>query len=430
MSYDVEMVGHASIRIHCNGKSLLTDPWYVDPINCNSLYHWPPLVHTIEELAQTTDAIYVSHVHPDHFDPRTLKHFPRSIPIYIGDYKIKAFRDELAALGFPVHEVPFQQLTAVDHTEFQIAVIESDYAESAAYDSSIVVQTPQFSVFDNNDCFLKPHKYDWVRDHFAIDYAFLGFSPASYYPICFEYENDQKRRLLQDAADRRYRDFLDAAQVLRPRVSIPFAMGIRFLHHSMLWQNVSFNSNNEAVHRAREADFRAEVLNPGDCFKRDGTLIRQNPLLSDAENERAIRQRSEELRSWIDDIWNDEQPAREDVIPQFKNWMTGIWKRNQSRFPAVRQNVIAYHVTGPNGGDFHFNFANADNEIFCEGIPAEFDMRYVYEDRLLQLRLDGKIDWDELHFSNRVSVKQNRYAADFYSMIREDCGLNSLEHSN
>jgi hypothetical protein len=45
-------------------------------------------------------------------------------------------------------------------------------------------------------------------------------------------------------------------------------------------------------------------------------------------------------------------------------------------------------------------------------------MRYVYPDKLLQLRLDGGIDWDELHFSNRVSVKQHRYAADYYAMLR------------
>ena len=28
------------------------------------------------------------------------------------------------------------------------------------------------------------------------------------------------------------------------------------------------------------------------------------------------------------------------------------------------------------------------------------------------------IDWDELHFSNRVSVRQNTYAAAYYTMLR------------
>ena len=38
-----------------------------------------------------------------------------------------------------------------------------------------MIQAPDFTVFDNNDCFLRPQKYAWVRDHFVIDYAFLGY---------------------------------------------------------------------------------------------------------------------------------------------------------------------------------------------------------------------------------------------------------------
>jgi hypothetical protein len=51
-------------------------------------------------------------------------------------------------------------------------------------------------------------------------------------------------------------------------------------------------------------------------------------------------------------------------------------------------------------------------------VPDAYDMLYTYPDRLLQRRLDGAIDWDELHFSNRVAVRQNRYAAPYYAMLR------------
>jgi UDP-MurNAc hydroxylase len=418
------MVGHASIRVRHGGKTILTDPWYVDPINCNTLFHWPPIVHDIDAVARETDAIYISHVHPDHLDPRTLDRFPRHVPIYIGDYREKAFRDALRDLGFSVREAPFETRVPVTGTDFTITILESDYAESAAYDSSCVIETPDFTVFNNNDCFLKTNNYEWTARNFRVDYAFLGFSPASYYPICFEFERAERDRLLLAAAERRYDDFVGAAKMLEPRVAIPFAMGIRFLHPTMLWQNVSFNSNLEAARRVGALGIRGEVLNPGDRLVASGEVIRRSPLLDDDENARALLAHAREKSAWIESIWRAEEPARPGLMGRFREYMERTWRHARERYPEVATNVIAYRIEGPEGGEISFDFSRGD-DISLPGIPGRFDMRYTYVDRLLQLRLDGKIDWDELHFSNRVSVRQERYAARFYAMVREDGGLNS-----
>src|SRR5207237_10462218 len=106
--------------------------------------------------------------------------------------------------------------------------------------------------------------------------------------------------------------------------------------------------------------------------------------------------------------------------------MIDVRKAASNRYPEVQSNVIAYRIEGPQGGELYFDFSRPDPEqIFAEGRPARFDMRYTYVDRLLQLVLDRKIDWDELNFSNQVSICQNKYTAHFYSMIREVGGLNS-----
>ena len=64
--FRVEVIGHATLRVQCGGHTLLTDPWLVDPIG-NSGFHFPPLRHDPAALAAETDAIYISHIHPDHF---------------------------------------------------------------------------------------------------------------------------------------------------------------------------------------------------------------------------------------------------------------------------------------------------------------------------------------------------------------------------
>jgi hypothetical protein len=191
-------------------------------------------------------------------------------------------------LGFPVIEVAFQEPVVLDGTDMQVAIIEHDYAESAAYDSSIVVRTPDFTVFENNDCFLCPEKYSWVRDHFDVDYAFLGYSPASFFPVCFEMNAEEKERLLNEAAERRFNDFLTAARLLAPKLAVQFASGARFLLESALWKNVAFNSSLDALRRLNQQGFDGAVMGPGDRIRSDGTIHRVCKVLDKEEELAAI----------------------------------------------------------------------------------------------------------------------------------------------
>jgi hypothetical protein len=418
--FRVEVVGHATLRVQCGGRSLLTDPWLVDPIGCNSGFHFPPLRHDPAALAAQTDAIYISHIHPDHFNPPTLEYFSRDIPIYIGHYGRKEFRDAVERLGFRVIEVPFQETIAVEGTDFQICLIEHDYEESAAYDSSIVIRTPTFSLFENNDCFLRAEKYLWVRHHFDIDYAFLGYSPASFFPICFELDPDEKARLLEASAERRYKDFLDAAVTLAPRLAIPFASGARFLHQGALWKNVAFNSASEAVRRLRASGLDGDVMGPGDRIDADGVLRRVSPVLDKEQELAAITEHARRVQDWVVGFQQQARPPRPDLVERFRDYVLGLRRRTKDRLPGVRRHVIAYVLLGPEEQRFYFDFSRPDDQIFQWGEPPRYDMRYTYRSSALQQRLDGEIDWDELHFTDAVSIHQVTYARDFYMMLRSE----------
>ncbi|HJQ84149.1 MAG TPA: MBL fold metallo-hydrolase [Candidatus Binatia bacterium] len=419
--FRVDMVGHATIRVRSAGRTLVTDPWLVGPIGRTSAFHFPPLAHDPAEIAAETDAIYVSHVHPDHFDPATLAVFRRDTPIYIGDYRLKTFRDELRTLGFPVIEVPFQEPTWIAGTDFEIAIIEHDYDETAAYDSSIVVRTPGFTLFANNDCFLRPAKYAWTREHFDLDYAFLGYSPASSYPICFELEPAEKARLLEEAADRRYHDFVEAARLLGCRLAVPYASGARFLHESALWKNVAFNSATEAVRRLRAVGLEGAVMGPGDRIEADGSLSRINPVLDKEAELAAIREYARSVEGWVESMRKPHPPPRPDLVPRFRDYILGLWRESRDRLPGVRKHVIAYVLAGAEREQrFYFDFSRPDGDVFQWGEPPRYDMRYTYQAANLQLRLDGEIDWDELHYTDGVSVHQVAYAKDFYRMLRSE----------
>ena len=63
------------------GTKILTDPWLNDGVFEGSWCHYPPLKTKHEDL-QHVDAIYLSHIHPDHYDNRFFD-YPRNKPIFI-----------------------------------------------------------------------------------------------------------------------------------------------------------------------------------------------------------------------------------------------------------------------------------------------------------------------------------------------------------
>ena len=68
-----EFIGNACGVFHgTEGSKILCDPWIVDGVFEGSWFHYPPLTTKIEDL-QDVDAIYVSHIHPDHYDERFFK---------------------------------------------------------------------------------------------------------------------------------------------------------------------------------------------------------------------------------------------------------------------------------------------------------------------------------------------------------------------
>lgn len=408
--------------IQVGGRKLVTDPWLSDPIGCGSAFHFPPLVHEPAHVGAQTDWIYVSHVHPDHFHEPSLALFPPDVPIFIGDYRRKEFRDEVRATGHPVVEVPFATPFRIEGSDVEIAIIEHDYEENAAFDSALVVRTPEFTVFQNNDCFLRADKYQWVRDHYALDYAFLGYSPASFFPICFDMDAAEKAHHLQEAAERRYKDFLDAARILRPRIAVPFASGARFFAEDALWKNVSFNSATEAVARlaAAQLGVAGTTMGPGDRLLDDDSVERRSPVLDKPAELAAIDTHARRVQDWVIGCALAEPPPRPDVVEQFRDYILGLRRATREALPGVQEYVIAYVLVGHETRRFYFDFSRPDDQVFQWGDPPRYDMRYTYSAGALQLRLDGVIDWDELHFTNEVLVHQVRYAKDFYMMLRSE----------
>ena len=72
----IKFISNACCIVETNaGTQILTDPWIENGVFEGSWCHFHKLKTTINDL-QNVDAIYVSHIHPDHYDDRFFK-FPK-----------------------------------------------------------------------------------------------------------------------------------------------------------------------------------------------------------------------------------------------------------------------------------------------------------------------------------------------------------------
>ena len=78
------------------------------------------------------DAIYISHTHPDHFSPNTLKNFSRNIKIFIRQYEKEIpFKKELNFLGFKnVYELQHREKISISKDFFITSVHDKDTVDS------------------------------------------------------------------------------------------------------------------------------------------------------------------------------------------------------------------------------------------------------------------------------------------------------------
>lgn len=231
------VIEHETIRILC-------DPWLTDGIYYGSWYHYPPLKFQPEDFADI-NYIYISHIHPDHMDPATLKRLPKSIPIFIHEYADKFVLNLLEKLGFEtIHEVSHGsrvtlapdftlEIFAADNCDpamcgryFQCSV-PTPYKQTMQIDSMAVFQGGGKTVVNTNDCpygLSKTVCNTILERHPTIDFLLVGYSGAAAYPQCFDnLSNHQKRQEAKAHQKMKLEQCLEYLKHLKPHAFMPFA---------------------------------------------------------------------------------------------------------------------------------------------------------------------------------------------------------------
>ncbi len=413
---EITYVGHACMMMHGNGKTILMDPWLNDPTYHGTWWHFPPLVTTVEDLPKI-DYLYISHEHPDHFDPPTLAKLDKSIPVIIANFEKKRFRDRLRKVGFEnIVELDYHQDYEPAGSGLTLRLIAPDRAWD---DSAILVRDGRHTIFNVNDCHLSDATLERLGREFDIDLAFLTFTGASQYPNCFEFSPEERRKRSIDSKRSHVEEFVEWARFLKTKRAVPAAGNFALLAEEQLFMNDSSYANTPAdaiaLLAAQAPEIEGIQMNPGDRWSEgEGHSRFQDPPDWSRRIEE-IEALSRKMEPRIREYFAAEPPAAAGLYERFRTYFNGLLESDRATTEEIAITVW-WKVTGPEGGDWYIDFSRDDDWVQF-GEPKDWNLRITIPDTMVEQGVSGEAIWDNLvlSFRLRLARQPDRYMKAFWT---------------
>ena len=412
----VTYLGHAAILVEVDGTRILMDPWLTDPTYHGSWWHYPPLRLGIRDLPKI-HYLYVSHEHPDHFDPPTLAQLDKDVQVVIANFKRKRFRRRLESIGFrKITELDFGEDHACNGSGFTLRLIPPDRPWD---DSAILLRDGRTTLLNVNDCHLADSTLEAIGREHSIDLAFLTFTGASQYPGCFNFPLSSKLERCHLSKHAHLEEFVHWAQLLKTKRAVPAAGNHALLAEDQLFLNTPEYTNNpgEAVEALRlgAPEIEGLQMNPGDQWSPERGLERHGEAPDWNRRMEHIEQLSHEVRDRVGEYFASEPAAPPDLYDRFHAYFTGLLRRDPEAGKRVGI-VTWWQVTGPHGGDWVIDFTR-EGDWVRRGVPDQWNLRLTIPDKLVYLGVSEQAIWENLILSFRVRLARqpDRYMVDFWT---------------
>tara|TARA_X000000950_G_C13852380_1_gene635077 strand:+ start:170 stop:1528 length:1359 start_codon:yes stop_codon:yes gene_type:complete len=236
----------ATVGIIFQDFKLLCDPWLTDGEYYGSWYHYPKFnlnKNSVKDL-NSYDAIYISHIHPDHCSEKTLSKINKNIPIYIHSYHAKFLKFKLSNLGFNVIELDnnkkfsltknvFINIVAADNCDPQLCYKFTGCAElkktsgSQQIDSYAFIGDKKHTILNINDCpfdLAQASLKKSLKNYKKVDLLLTGYGGAGPYPQCFDnLKTIEKKKEAILKKNNFLRKAINFIELVTPRFYLPFA---------------------------------------------------------------------------------------------------------------------------------------------------------------------------------------------------------------
>ncbi len=410
---DFKFIGNACGIFYGNkGTKILCDPWINDGVFEGSWFHYPPLKTKIEDLYKI-DAIYISHIHPDHFDDRFFS-FPKDIPIIILNEGPNFLKKNLIRKGYS-NLVEIKDNESVTFKEFKITMFKPFvghiFEESLLgnlIDSAIVLQDDLSTCVNFNDNTPDLNSCVKLNKKFPnIDLAMLNYNAAGPYPSCFDNlsENEKKsenKRILK----RNFDHLCNIIPFLKPKAILPFAGS-----YILAGKNNFKNQYLGTTTWDECADYLMENLKTNTyvlCL-REGDIFNLERMKSNKEYKRIDTQ---EMDTYIKKIKNVKYVYEEDCEPNLDILRQDIFdakSKLSERLKNFKLNIKS---------KVYLKFENELIKIL-DGSDSSKKLICSMDNRLLRRILDKKSHWNNAEIGAHINFfrKPNKMDPDAHTSL-------------
>ncbi|TCK43964.1 hypothetical protein B0G84_2312 [Paraburkholderia sp. BL8N3] len=404
-----------------NGTKVLCDPWIVDGVFEGSWFHYPKLQTKVRDLMDV-DAVYVSHLHPDHFDERYFD-FPTSMPLIVLDHGPNFLIRKLTALGY-TNLIKIKDGETVVFREFEITMFSPfakhnfhDAIVGNLIDSALLLRCDGISALNANDNTLTIEAAERLaRDYGPISLAMLNYNAAGPYPSCFDNltvgeKVSESVRILE----RNFSHIKGILAAMKPAYVLPFA-GAYVLGGDLHQKNEYLGTTTW--------DECAAWLNQNHIEPTKVVLLRENDTLDIESGLPDKPYRSIDvsaMRAYIKDhiaaikypYQLEQMPDRSELFADMEKASIAMRER-MARFGIKSTFTVVFDVFGEKHSIYPDFRKLARDENLSEQLECRVD------ERLLRNILDRKAHWNNAEVGAHITFVRNpnRYEPDLHTSLQ------------
>lgn len=411
----ITLLGHAGLEVKTRaGATVLCNPW-LSPEGAfqGAWFPFPDNAHLRDEERFRPDAVVITHHHPDHADPWFLERLAPEVPVCIPRQSSVRLREAILRHGArPVVEAGEWEEVTVAPGVTAFFVAEPGLGDRAA----VVVRADGRTLLDMSGARLFPMQLREIRHVVGGEVDVMTFQSAavSPYPLVYGYDEVRAAKIGRVERLNRFIHLQKAMKTVQPAVGIPFAGPPAFLDPGLSALNAQQEGDGILPDPQQVADWLAKrgitstaVLLPGDTWDAETAEKTADPRwdgFSFAERRDYLRDYAQRRRADVDAVLARFAAPAQPLEAPFRAYMQELL--SMSPYFNGRINLrVGFEVTGPGGGAWAVDFRPGQEGVY-DGLE-ECGYRYAFESRWLAAILDGRMGWEDLFLSLRLSARRD-----------------------
>lgn len=401
------------------GTKIVSDPWINDGVFDGSWCHFHELKTTWDDL-QSVDAVYVSHVHPDHFDNRFFQ-FPKDTPMIVLDHGMNFLHKNLIAMGY-TNLIKIKNYETLPFKDFKLSLFapfagnnffEENTKIGNLIDSAIVYEADNQSIFNANDNNPNPDSCRELKKRFGtFDLSMMNYNAAGPYPSCFNNLNEEEKAAEHSNNLQRNVDYLyENLKILNSKYFLPFAgayvLGGKLAYKNKYLGTMTWDKCIEMLNNKENIQGTEYIaLNEGTTFDLDsGEPDCQYQLIDENEIEAYIESTLSKLKYPYElDEMPDKLKLEEDI-----NKAVSAMNERLDRIGLIPDMCVFLEV-----GEKEIPIINVSDSLSKGNLKCTIDLR------LLRRILDRSSHWNNAEIGCHIEFirKPNYFSPDMHTALQ------------